>query len=210
MSASRDREAREDRRERRRQARTARQVVDTKRLRATRLRRMTFLGVPMLIAVAILGYAIFSSAKSSVDQRVGQEAPLEVAQHVPEGTPLEYKNSPPSSGVHYPVTRPWGVYSEVVSPGYWVHNLEHGGVAILYNCPEACPDLVNQLNDAYKSFPNSKYGNVKLIITPYTKMDSKLAIVSWGWVDKMEQFDKDRMVNFYKAHVDHGPEDLPS
>ncbi|MSQ14389.1 MAG: DUF3105 domain-containing protein [Dehalococcoidia bacterium] len=208
MSTDSDRLERDDRREVRRQARAARQQIDTSRLRATRARRMALLGIPLLIVVAILAYAVFSSAKSSVDQRVGQEAPLEVAQHVPEGSPLEYKNSPPSSGVHYGVTRPLAVYSEEVNPGYWVHNLEHGGIAILYNCPEGCPDLVKKLNDEYRSFPNSKYGSVKLIVTPYSKLETRLAIVSWGWVDAMEEFDKDRMINFYRAHVDHGPEDL--
>ncbi len=206
MTVSRDRESREDRREQRRQARTERQSVESKRLRAARLRRMVYLGIPIAIVAAILAYAIMSSVKGSVDERVGQQMPLEAAAHVADGTGLEYKNSPPSSGLHYSSTRPWRVYEEPVSPGNLVHNLEHGGIVILYNCSEGCPDIVNQLRQAYKDFPPSSFGNIKLLVTPYTAMDSKLAIVSWGWMDTMEEFDKDRLIKFYQAHIDRGPE----
>ena len=203
---SRDRETREYRRELRRQARAERQTVESRLLRASRLRRIVYLGIPLAIIVAVLAYAIGSSLKATVDERVGQEMPLEAASHVPEGTSLQYKNSPPSSGTHYAATRPWRLYEEPVNPGNWIHNLEHGGIVILYNCPEECPDLVDQLRKAYNDFPPSSFGNIKLLITPYTAMDSKLAIVAWGWMDQMEEFDKDRLIKFYRGHVDRGPE----
>ena len=35
-----------------------------------------------------------------------------------------------------------------LEPGIWLHNLEHGGAAILYSCPDnSCPEVVQQLSD---------------------------------------------------------------
>jgi hypothetical protein len=45
-----------------------------------------------------------------------------------------------------------------------------------------------------------------MVVTPYTEMDHAVATVAWGWLDEMDQPDKDRILAFYRAHVDRGPE----
>jgi hypothetical protein len=40
-------------------------------------------------------------------------------------------------------------------------------------------------------------------------MDHAIDAVAWGWLDEMDQtnpVDKDRILAFYRAHVDRGPE----
>jgi hypothetical protein len=37
-------------------------------------------------------------------------------------------------------------------------------------------------------------------------MDHKIAVVAWGWIDEMDEFDRARIIAFYNAHVDRGPE----
>ena len=58
-----------------------------------------------------------------------------------------YNSVPATSGWHYaqplaPVR--WGVHEEFLADEIRLHNLEHGGVAVHYNCPEGCDELVQQ------------------------------------------------------------------
>ena len=140
---------------------------------------------------------------------VGRYVASEGRGHVAEGQPISYKNTPPSSGTHYPSTVPWGVYQEEVAEGYWVHNLEHGGVVLLYNCPDGCPELKQQLEETFKTFPPGKYGQVKLVVTPYSKMEHRIAAVAWEWILELDTFDREQLLTFYREHVDRGPEDVP-
>lgn len=199
---------RETRRERRRRNRESRRTQETKKWRTAKLRRLAMWGIPALILAIALGYVLLTAVKGSIAEQVGREMPKEAAQHVPEGTDIQHRTTPPSSGAHYGSSRPWGFYEEEVPSGYWVHNLEHGGIALLYNCPQGCQELVDQIKELPRTFPVSKFGNVKLIVTPYSKMESRLAIAAWGWVDEMEDFDRDRLEKFYITHVDKGPEDV--
>ncbi|MEO8877805.1 MAG: DUF3105 domain-containing protein [Polyangiaceae bacterium] len=60
--------------------------------------------------------------------------PLLPANHVAIGTPVDYDSNPPSSGPHYPI---WAAYQAYVTPvdrRYYVHDLEHGAIDLLYNC----------------------------------------------------------------------------
>jgi hypothetical protein len=91
----------------------------------------------------------------------------------------------------------------------WVHNLEHGGIVILYRCDTPCPELVQQLREVYATFPKSKYGHVKLLINPYRKLKTRLAVLAWTLIDEMNEFNRERLLRFYRAHVDQGPEDVP-
>ena len=140
----------------------------------------------------------------------GRVAPNEGYSHAAQGEPITYQNRPPSSGTHYPTwTRP-GVYPEPQPTGNWVHSLEHGYVVILYNCPDACPDLAQQLAAFYEAAPKSAhYGYQKLIVQPYADMDHRIAIVAWAHVDELDAFDPTRLRAFYDAYHDHGPEDAP-
>ena len=61
--------------------------------------------------------------------------PDEGATHIPFGTVWDYQHNPPASGPHWPSPAAWGVHSEVLPREWWVHNLEHGGIVLLYNCP---------------------------------------------------------------------------
>jgi len=96
-----------------------------------------------------------------------------------------------------------------VPPEIWVHNLEHGGIVILYHCDTPCPELVRQLQDVYATFPKSKYGHVKLLIAPDKRLTTRLATLAWNWMDQTDTFDRKRLLRFYRAYMDRGPEDVP-
>jgi hypothetical protein len=130
----------------------------------------------------------------------------ETATHVDEGAPLTYRNRPPSSGVHYgtlPQAQEYRMWDSALSPGRWVHMLEHGAVAVLYRpdlCDAAC---VQQLGQFYDTAPRSTLvGARHLVITPYQDMDHAIAVVAWGYIDEMDRADVDRIMADFKSKVD--------
>ena len=70
-------------------------------------------------------------------------------QHIgPGDTHPNYNSYPSTSGWHYPQPLApvrWGIHSTYIEDEYYIHNLEHGGIAIFYNCEVDCPELVLSL-----------------------------------------------------------------
>ena len=166
----------------------------------------------VVIAAVLIGAVVFLIFRASqVDASLpGTPVADEGRNHIPDAQQPQYAHYPPASGPHFDAPANWGTYDQALPDGRWVHNLEHGGVVILYKCPSACPDLVKQLKDFYATAPQSKaWKEVKLVVTPYDKMEHQLAIVAWDWIDEMDAFDRDRLLKFYNAHIDRGPEDVP-
>jgi hypothetical protein len=139
----------------------------------------------------------------------GRAAPDEGAKHTDIGTLIPYKNSPPSSGTHFPQWLKYGVYAQPIPPGYWIHNLEHGAVVVLFKCDTNCQDIGAQVLKVYQTMRPSKYGEVKMIGIPYNDMPRNFTVVAWGRVDDFDTLDAERIQNFYEAFVDKGPEDVP-
>ncbi len=164
------------------------------------------------IAVAVAAVAIvllyFIIPKPSAGDQMRQ-VPQEQANHVEEGAPLQYRNRPPSSGMHFgtlPQASEYRMYDQPLSPGRWVHMLEHGAVAVLYRpdlCDNACVGVLGQVWD---SAPRSSLvGGIRhLVITPYQNMDHAVAVVAWGYVDEIDapQVDKDRILADVKSKMD--------
>ena len=65
------------------------------------------------------------------------------ALHVAIGTHVEYDSNPPSSGPHYPVWAAFQTWSAPVAREYYVHDLEHGAIVLLYKCDtgDGCPSI---------------------------------------------------------------------
>jgi hypothetical protein len=137
-------------------------------------------------------------------------ADAEFFDHVPVGDQVAYASNPPVGGPHYPQWYPdYGLTDAPVAPGYWVHNLEHGAVVLLYRCTDGCPDVVANLQALYESLPtgtDARHGPPRLLITEYDAMDHPFAVVAWGRKFEMDNLDREEVVAFYAAHIDRGPE----
>jgi hypothetical protein len=183
-----------------------RRKIDTVRVEQRR-KRMMVGGGAVLIAAVLIALVVIFLPKPVPAQ--GRQVPIEgTRQHVAQGTVVPYRNRPPSSGDHYDQPAGYGVVQRDVPTGNWVHTLEHGGVVVLYRpdlCDQACQ---TQLQDTYNSAPSSQLfpGTRKMLVTPYQDMDHAIAAVAWGWVDELDSFDKERILAFYRSHVDRGPE----
>jgi len=182
--------------------------------RNARIRQIVLLAV---LAVALIGFvtvavstSMFGLLTNSGLASVGRQVAQEGSDHVADGTQVVYKSRPPASGPHYSNwLQTYGFMDPAPPTGNWLHNLEHGAVAILYNCPSVCPELVQQLKDLYPQLPvgrNAVRGQARALILPYTDMDRKIAVVAWGWMLELDEYDQDQIISFYDARIDRGPE----
>ncbi len=129
--------------------------------------------------------------------------------HVPQGTPITYDHTPPSSGPHYAVPAAYGVYSSEVPVGAWVHNLEHGGIVVLFKCADDCEAEAAEIEPIYRELPSGAFGEVKLLAAPYKDTPSDYTLLAWGWQEDLDSLDPARVERFYRDLVDQGPENAP-
>ncbi len=172
----------------------------------------------ILVIAAALGHSPDSHlafAAQPANVVVGQAVPDEgTPHHVSPTSPIAYKFYPPASGSHFgqpdgPV--PWQSHGPLVE-GQYLHNLEHGGVAILYNCPSGCSDLKGQLENYVDNLApyDPAFREVKIVLTPYARGmgQHRIALVAWHWVDFLDQYDQAEITRFYEVHVNKGPEQI--
>ncbi len=112
----------------------------------------------------------------------------------------EYTSMPATSGPHFsqPLapTR-WGVHETELEPEVYIHNLEHGGVAVFYNCPDGCDTLKGQLTDLVNTGVNR---GAKMLLAPHSGFEGRIALAAWTFLDVFDEFDEDRIRDFFDNH----------
>lgn len=150
--------------------------------------------------------------------------PIVPAEHVPITTMItSWSSDPPSSGPHFPI---WAAYQEFADPvprGYYVHDLEHGGVVLLYNCandggsPDAgspeCQTILAGLRQVAAGVPDdplcvgSGQGvRVRIVTTSDPLIANKVAAAAWGWTYNATCMDGPTLLDFVIAHYGQGTE----
>jgi hypothetical protein len=186
-------------------------------------------GILGTAAVAILVVALALNQASKVPSAnrlpwqtysgptLGTAVPDEGQAHVDPSTSPTYKSYPPASGPHYsaqgiaPVA--WQTIA-ALQEGQYIHNLEHGGIVILYNCPSGadCTTLKNSLENYVKNLApiEPTYNEVKVVLSPYSHgMEKKVALVAWGYIRFLDSYDQNAITQFYENHVNKGKEAVP-
>jgi hypothetical protein len=130
----------------------------------------------------------------------GRAVPTLGNQHITAAeTPnVHYTTRPPTSGPHLPSVARWGIHTQPNPDELQVHNLEDGGVLVQYNCRD-CDALIARLEAIV-----SRYSD-KVILAPYPKMDTRIALTAWGRIDTFDDVDEQRIVRFIEAYrgIDH-------
>jgi hypothetical protein len=140
--------------------------------------------------------------------------PNEGQNHVPDQFLQTYKANPPATGPHWPFwDTTWGNYlSDQPTPldrERWLHNLEHGGIVLLYNCPQGCPADTAQLVAIKNGRRPDKFGAVRVIVNPDKLMPKKFAAVAWGYRWQGDTIDAATINCFIDARYDKAPESVP-
>jgi len=132
---------------------------------------------------------------------------------------IHYVSNPPSSGDHWPVWAAFKEYTTHVPREMFVHDMEHGAVVMLYNCPSgACPDVVTAFEKARDDFgpdtlcvtgdpmgPKSR-----IVITPDNQIPAPIALSAWQSTYVATCIDPPSLLDFVKKHYGHGTEDFCS
>ena len=125
--------------------------------------------------------------------------------HIEEGAEHPpYRTVPAASGWHYPqplAPVSWGIHTEFIPEEKRIHNLEHGGISIAYNCADPASDSCKQLTDSLTDIVNrAREANLKVLMSPYPGMPTTIALTAWTFLDAFDEFDKNRINDFIKAH----------
>jgi hypothetical protein len=183
---------------------------------------------PAVTVVGLVGLAVLSGCGS------GQPAPFVLADgtfvggscgafewhppeqgfmHVNVGTQVSYDTNPPASGDHYGVWVAWGSWQTPAPPEYWVHNLEHGGVVLLYKCASACPATVAALQAVIDALPadpicatEAPGVRTRTLLLPDPDLDVPVAAVAWTWIYEAQCVDPVSLSAFINAHYGMGRE----
>lgn len=196
----------------RRELAEARQREADERARQARsqekMKKGAIIGLLVLALLVAVGYVVRETAAPLPGTAVTDEG----RGHVDLGTKVDYRAQPPASGSHYPSTAEWKAYfDQQLPPEYYVHNLEHGGVALVFNCaPAACESLKANINGLYRSLSKSKYGTVKLVATQDSTLpEGQIWLLAWARRQMLDKWDQNEVSKFYEVYKDHGPEDAP-
>ncbi len=128
--------------------------------------------------------------------------------HVAEGSAVTYRANPPASGPHYPLWARYEEHTATVARGYWVHNLEHGGIVFLYR-PSAPAGVVDSLRAAYRALPNDPAcGHKRALLTADVDLPTDTAVVAADFMLQAGCTDASAIRAFVDARIGRGPEQV--
>jgi hypothetical protein len=130
------------------------------------------------------------------------------AVHETVGTDLTYPETPPNWGDHWGVWAIWGEFSTLPEE-VWLHNLEHGAIALLYE-PSVPSTTVDDLRAWAQGVPDDDGGNFRWVLAPYPGLPSNVAAVSWGWTLLLDCADTAALDWMAANHYRDAPEDVGS
>ena len=139
---------------------------------------------------------------------------VESALHVAECSEITYSSNPPSSGPHYPLWAAFTVYDRPVARGFWVHSLEHGAVAFLYDCDDcdseidAAKALIDELPEDPRCVGEATRN--RMLMTPDPLLDVPWAASAWGFTLRSNCFEPEVFRAFVTEHYAHTFEDFCS
>jgi Protein of unknown function (DUF3105) len=128
------------------------------------------------------------------------------AAHVPVGTKITYTYCAPASGRHYappaaPIPARLYGPDDALIPQQWIHNLEHGGLLVLYRDADADQASLRTLFDAVPPSPVCGFEpggqSPGPVIARFQDMAWPYAALVWDRVLPLETLDQQAIIDFY-------------
>jgi hypothetical protein len=136
------------------------------------------------------------------------EPPNEGWPHVPVGTAISYASEPPASGPHFPIWARYQVHTAPLARGYWVHNIEHGAIALLYR-PDAPQAEIDELIATYEAIPvDPDCGHRQALVAPDPELTATIAVVAANAYLAGDCVDRAAILHFAAARRERGPENV--
>ena len=171
-----------------------------------------------IAAVVVAGVAIWivmTRGSGGVDQTdfaglvsAGQPALVDVVtvpelgrDHVRAGTPMDYRNDPPTSGTHWEIWVDPGFYTQQQPLAALVHSMEHGHVVIFYG--DVGADNLAVIED----WANSWRGNWDgVVAVPRPDLGAGVDLAVWTHHIRLESFEAAAAAAFVDRYRGRGPE----
>ncbi|HVL65141.1 MAG TPA: DUF3105 domain-containing protein [Actinomycetota bacterium] len=141
---------------------------------------------------------------------IQQPPEAESANHVEDGTPVNYASNPPTSGDHYaqPADARFYPPESVGNPPAErvVHNLEHGQIVIWYD-----PAAPSTVIDEIEGYMDNLGGNQVLgvLAVPYEQLgEGNFAAAAWGAYQACERVSEEVLDEFRAQFQGKGPENV--
>jgi hypothetical protein len=149
-----------------------------------------------------------ASACSSDDPCDAYDFPLDPAPtssaHVSCGSTCGNGLSPPTAGPHCAQTLACAAYDAPQNACNWVHNLEHGHLVLLYQCPEGCPEVVSTLKQLAAEAPAGLNGVHRALVMPATGLATRTAALLWRRSLQADAPDTEALRCFMKLQDESG------
>jgi len=149
------------------------------------------------------------TASETSPDRLGAAQPDMGQGHVGNGDAVRYTNCPPASGKHWnapggPITPRYYEPGDTTHPQGWIHNLEHGGLVVLYSCDLGGCEAADQaeLFALAQDFPASPICGVQPgvnspVISRFEEMATPFAALVWDRVLLQQTLDIDEIKRFF-------------
>jgi hypothetical protein len=126
--------------------------------------------------------------------------------HVTPNSTVRYEFCPPASGNHWvisgraPLQRQFYRIGDDVTPGNWVHNLEHGYVVIAYR-DELTAEQEAGIREVFETatqVPSAARCNVpnKVMVIPFPDISDPFALLAWDRVLLLPEWDTEQALAF--------------
>ncbi len=182
----------------------------------------------MIVIAVLVGVFVFASAASptyacttidtvqpAASGQIGQVQPDMGNTHVLKGEKVTYPVCPPASGKHVnqspsgPIPAKFYGPDDTAVPNGWVHNLEHGGLVLLYSCDKGACDAGSQdaLKAFYTGFPASPIcqvppGTISPVVARFEQMPTRYAALVWDRVYYFDDFDAAQVYDFFNRYAE--------
>lgn len=163
----------------------------------------------IIIIVLIAGFSglvvVKSINKPAETERPGIAQPDKGRKHVQMDAVHYDGPEPPTSGDHSTELQ-WQAYDQAISDANIIHNLEHGGVYISYR-PDLPAEQVAKINALFfRPFSVAKFAPSKALLAPRAANGSPIIMSSWNRSMKLDEFDQQKMMDYYLRNVGKAPE----
>lgn len=188
--------------------------------------RGVVIGALAVLAVGFVGLMLFQGASAAryecgslltpppvaIDEQPGFATQDLGRTHQATGSTVVFEFCPPTSGEHWsdasrsPLRRAFYGPGDSVSPGNWVHNLEHGYVIFAYQRYTAESEQAD-IREAMDSAPAGELAEAcglpnKVMAVPFDEMDEPFAALAWDRALLMPEWDTEAAIAFAEAWQD--------
>ncbi|NLV05154.1 DUF3105 domain-containing protein [Haloarcula rubripromontorii] len=134
-----------------------------------------------------------------------EQFPDRGANHVEEGSAIDYQRVPPLSGTHYTSTVDAGFYEATPLLGSLVHTLEHGAVIVYYDPDEISPEARASLREL-SSTHTGTWRSVVAVPNPSDDPRAPYVVTAWRHELLLDSYDAETAHAFLSEYLGRGPE----